>query len=57
MSAIKRFWRYWRENFEATKGGFDIAALFVTVMLATGCVLKTAGCPVEAPVFVGDVGP
>jgi hypothetical protein len=39
MSAIKRFWRYWRENFEATKGGFDMAALIVTVMLAAGCVL------------------
>ena len=26
-------------------------------VLATGRVLKTAGCPFEAPVFVGDVGP
>lgn len=25
-------------------------------VLATGRVLKTAGCPFEAPVFVGDVG-
>jgi len=39
MSAIKRFWRFWRENFEATKGGFDIAALIVAVLLAIGCVL------------------
>ena len=39
MSAIKRFWRYWRENFEVTKGGFDMVALIVAVMLATGCVL------------------
>jgi hypothetical protein len=39
MSAIKRFWRYWCENFEAAKGGFDMTALIVTVMLAAGCVL------------------
>ena len=39
MSAIKRFWRYWCENFETAKGGFDMAALIVTVMLAAGCVL------------------
>jgi hypothetical protein len=39
MSAIKRFWRYWCGNFETAKGGFDIIALMVTVMLAAGCVL------------------
>ena len=39
MSAIKRFWRYWCGNFETAKGGFDISALIVTVMLAAGCVL------------------
>ncbi|MGA2241297.1 MAG: hypothetical protein ABSH11_04595 [Verrucomicrobiota bacterium] len=39
MSAIKRFWRYWCGNFETAKGGFDISALIVTVMLAASCVL------------------
>src|ERR1039457_4029136 len=39
MSAIKRFWRYWRENFETAKGGFDMSALIATVMLAASCVL------------------
>jgi hypothetical protein len=39
MSAIKRFWRYWCENIETTKGGFDMSALIVTVILAAGCVL------------------
>jgi hypothetical protein len=39
MSAIKRFWRYWCENFETAKGGFDMSALIVTVMLAASCVL------------------
>jgi hypothetical protein len=31
MSAIKRFWRYWCENFETAKGGFDMSALIATV--------------------------
>jgi hypothetical protein len=39
MSAIKRFWRYWCGNFETAKGGFDVSALIVTVMLVAGCVL------------------
>src|ERR1017187_3122214 len=39
MSAIKRFWRYWRENFETAKGGFDMSALIATVMLAASCVV------------------
>jgi hypothetical protein len=39
MSAIKRFWRYWCENFETAKGGFDMSALIATVMLAASCVL------------------
>jgi hypothetical protein len=39
MSAIKRFWRYWCENFETAKGGFDMSALIATAMLAAGCVL------------------
>jgi hypothetical protein len=39
MSATKRFWRYWCGNFETAKGGFDMSALIVTVMLAAGCVL------------------
>ena len=39
MSAIKRFWRYWCGNFETAKGGFDISALIVAVMLAAGCVV------------------
>jgi hypothetical protein len=39
MSAIKRFWRYWCENIETAKGGFDMSALMVTVILAAGCVL------------------
>ena len=38
MSAIKRFWRYWCGNFKTVKGGFDLTALIVTVMLAAGCV-------------------
>jgi hypothetical protein len=38
MSAIKRFWRYWCGNFETAKGGFDIAALMVMVLLGAGCV-------------------
>ena len=40
MSAIKRFWRYWCENFEAANGGFDIFALFATVLLTAVCVLS-----------------
>jgi hypothetical protein len=39
MSAIKRFWRYWCGNFKTAKGGFDVTALIVTVMLVAGCVL------------------
>jgi uncharacterized Zn ribbon protein len=39
MSAIKRFWRYWCENFETAKGGFDMSALIATAMLAASCVL------------------
>lgn len=39
MSAIKRFWRYWCGNFKTAKGGLDITALIVTVMLVAGCVL------------------
>ena len=39
MSAIKRFWRYWCENFETAKEGFDMSALIATVMLAASCVL------------------
>ncbi|MGO9585635.1 MAG: hypothetical protein ACLP2Y_05525 [Limisphaerales bacterium] len=39
MSAIKRFWRYWCGNFETAKGGFDISALIVMVMLVAGCVV------------------
>jgi len=39
MSAIKRFWRYWCGNFETAKGGFDMSALIVTVLLAASCVL------------------
>ncbi len=39
MSAIKRFWRYWCGNFETAKGGFDVTALIVMVLLAAGCVV------------------
>jgi hypothetical protein len=39
MSASKRFWRYWCENFETAKGGFDMSALIATAMLAASCVL------------------
>jgi hypothetical protein len=39
MSVIKRSWRYWCENFETAKGGFDMSALIGTAMLAASCVL------------------
>jgi len=39
MSVIKRSWRYWCENFETAKGGFDMSALIATAMLAASCVL------------------
>jgi hypothetical protein len=39
MSAIKRFWRYWGDNFKTARGGLAVSVLMVTVLLAAGCVV------------------
>ncbi len=43
MSAIKRFWFYWCENFKTAKGVFDASALIATAILTASCVLYKLG--------------